>query len=517
MNNWRGPILTISMALILSGCSQSPGQQALDERLYDLRERLGVIESRLQAQTTRADNLRSEVVSLTGERDTITERVATLEKNIERAIEDKETSDGIVAMLGQRIHERAKLVGVNLAPEMSAAEAYAALRVHDTERAQRHKEAIRVAGEFEKHNAALTEKNLDLDAALKQLMAAHKTLQADAQASTERGDRLQRRLDAMQPTVEGLKSHSAALHEDNVALVRANVALRHEVKSLRAGRPQLRAVPVSQLAALTLERDNLASKLGQATADLERVQQQLQTANEAATTRRDVDNAAIRNAMNEARAEAAALATQLAEALAQRDAIRSELNVERTERKTAGDPRSAAHSVESALSDTLDAVRAANEIVNKRVLAAEQELHAERARRSEIEQRVKSKDLQIEALDKNILALKTSNESDLKRAFGEAQVAAQTIAKLNERIVSLTADLESLNSRAVANEVALARSKDAMAEADRKIANLVRERDTLEAERANASKALDSVARQMATLREERDALAAKLSSTKGG
>ena len=127
------------MGLILSGCGQSPGQQALDERLYDLRERLGVKESRLQAQTTRADNLRSEVVSLTGERDTFTERVATLEKNIEKAIEDKETSDGIVAMLGQRIHERAKLVGVNLAPEMSAAEAYAALRVHDTERAQRQK------------------------------------------------------------------------------------------------------------------------------------------------------------------------------------------------------------------------------------------------------------------------------------------------------------------------------------------------------------------------------------------
>ena len=75
--------------------------------------------------------------------------------------------------------------------------------------------------------------------------------------------------------------------------------------------------------------------------------------------------------MNDARAEAASLATQLAEALAQRDAIRAELSTERTERKAAGDPRSAADNVESALSDTLDAVRAANKIVNERVLVAE--------------------------------------------------------------------------------------------------------------------------------------------------
>ena len=517
MNNWRGPILTISIALLLSGCGQSPGQQALDERLYDLRERLGVVEARLQAQTTRADNLRSEVVSLTGERQALNEQIATLENDIKKAVRDKESSDSVVAMLGERIHARAKLVGVNLAPEMSAAEAYATLRIHDTERAQRQKEAIRVTGEFEKHNAALTEKNLNLDVALKGLTAAYKALQAEARASTERGDGLQTQLDAIQPAVDALKSRSAALHEDNMALARANVALRQEVKGLRAGRPQLRAIPVSQLAALTLERDRLASKLDETVADLERVQEELKAANEAATTQQDVDNTAIRAAMNDARAEAASLATQLAEALAQRDAIRAELSTERTERKAAGDPRSAADNVESALSDTLDAVRAANKIVNERVLVAERKLHAERAKRGEVEQRVKSKELHIEALEKNISALKKTDEDNRRQAFEKAQAAAQTIGKLNQRVDTLKADIDSLHGRAVKNEAALARSKDATAQAERQIKTLTRERDALEAERSKMSNALDGVVRQLATLREERDALAAKLNNRKGG
>ena len=65
--------------------------------------------------------------------------------------------------------------------------------------------------------------------------------------------------------------------------------------------------------------------------------------------------------------------------------------------------------------------------------------------------------------------------------------------------------------------MALARSKDSTAQAERRIKTLTRERDALKAERSNMSNALDGVVRQLATLREERDALAAKLNNRKGG
>ena len=122
-----------------------------------------------------------------------------------------------------------------------------------------------------------------------------------------------------------------------------------------------------------------------------------------------------------------------------------------------------------------------------------------------------------EALEKNISALKKTDEDNRRQAFEKAQAAAQTIGKLSQRVDTLKADIDSLHGRAVKNEAALARSKDATAQAERQIKTLTRERDALEAERSNMSNALDGVVRQLATLREERDALAAKLNNRKGG